>query len=177
MREVSTKQRTNISFKPTHAWHEFMNMPEFVPLDNRCLIQETENVGSLMSNIDHRPKPEIFVEQRFYHRVLLGQSNVHLNGALRVANVINLLLGLASDVAEGCWKVIVSHMLECKFPETSIFVGVELCMVARMLVTTIISHPNIEPLIGEDEARCLILIVYQPSIRTVEQSVLQVNRS
>ena len=66
-------------------------------------------------------------------------------------------------------------MLESEFPKLFIF-WTQLSMVSGVFVTSTIAHPHIVPSICQHESWSLILIIYEPGIRRVQESVLEDDR-
>lgn len=46
-------------------------------------------------------------------------------------------------------------------------------MVSRMLVASAVAQPNIIAPIGQHKGRCFVLVVDEPGVRAIEQSVLK----
>jgi hypothetical protein len=148
MRKVSTKERTSISLKPRHVRHKLMNVPQLVPLQNESFVQEMNEMRLLMGDVGHWSKSKVFVNKRLDYLVILTKSNVHLYGTLRMAKIIDFVLCLFCNITEGCWQVIISHMLKSERPKLFVFVGIEFSVVARVLVTTTVAHPHVEAFVG-----------------------------
>lgn len=98
---------------------------------------------------------------------------MHLHGALAVAQIANLLFGDLIDVCEDGGEVVICHVLEGKLPKLLVFVGVELGVVAGVLVASAVSQPHVVPLVRQHKARRLVLVIHQPGVGTVEQTMLQ----
>lgn len=126
-------------------------------------------------DVGNWPEAEVLVDEGLNDCVSLAKRDVHLNGALRVANVMRFLLGDVVDIGEERGQIIVCHMLESELPELLALVGVVLCVVSGVLVSSAVSQPDIVALVGQHEAWRFVLIVDEPSIRAVEKSVLQDN--
>lgn len=101
---------------------------------------------------------------------------MHLDGALRVANVMRLLLRDVVDVGEKCRQVVVCHMLEGKLPKLFVLVWVVLGMVPGMLVSSAVAQPHVVSLVRQHESRRFVLVVDEPGVRTIEQAMLQDDR-
>ena len=63
-------------------------------------------------------------------------------------------------------------MLEGELPKLGIFIWVHGGVVSRMLVSSVVSEPDIIPFIGEHEPRSLILIINEEGITGVKQAML-----
>lgn len=101
-----------------------------------------------MVHIHNRPKPEILPHECLNSRSLFGKCNVHLNSALTVSDVVNLLLDYVIDISEGCRKVEVSHILEGKLPEFCVLIGIESDMLSGVFVASAVAQPDIIALVG-----------------------------
>ena len=55
-----------------------------------------------MSDSCYWSKTEIFVKDSLYCWLIDAESNMHLNGALAVANIANFLLSQVVNVGEDC---------------------------------------------------------------------------
>jgi len=148
MRKVSTKERTSVSLKPRHVRHKLMNLPQLVPLQNVSFVDEMNEMRLLMGDIGHWSKSKVLINKRLDYLVIFTKGNMHLYGTLRMAKIIDFLLCLFSNVAEGCRQIIIGHMLESERPKLFVFVGVEFGVVARVLVTTTVAHPHVETFVG-----------------------------
>lgn len=98
---------------------------------------------------------------------------MHLHGALAVAQIAYLLLCHLINVSEDGGEVVICHMLEGKLPKLLVFVGVELGMVAGVFVASAVAQPHVVPLVRQHEARRFVLVIHQPGVGTVEQTMLQ----
>ena len=63
-------------------------------------------------------------------------------------------------------------MLEGELPKLGIFIWVHGGVVSRMLVSSVVSEPDIIPFIGEHKPRSLILIINEEGITGVKQPML-----
>jgi hypothetical protein len=129
VREIRAEQPTNIGFKPVQTWQKLMNVVFLVPLKEVAIVQQREDVGGLMLDVGNRTKSEVFIDQTFDYWVVFGEGDVHLNGALRVADVIYFLLGLVGNVTKRSWDIIVRHVLKCKCPKFGILLRVVFSMI------------------------------------------------
>lgn len=98
---------------------------------------------------------------------------MHLNGALTVTDIMNLLLGVVVNIPEGSRKIMVGHMLESEFPKLFILVGIQSSMISRMFVASAVSEPNIIPFVGQHEGRSFVFVIDDPSVGTVKESMLK----
>lgn len=98
---------------------------------------------------------------------------MHLNGALTVSNVVQFLTGDLVHILENCWKVVIGHVLEGEFPELFAFVWVKFSMVSRMFIPSTVAHPYVVSFVGQQKSRSFVLVVNQPSIRAIKQSMLE----
>lgn len=98
---------------------------------------------------------------------------MHLHGSLTVPDVTHLLLGDSIDILENGGDVVVSHVLEGELPKLLIFIRIVFGVVPGVLIAATVAQPHVVPSVGEHEAGCLILIVDEPSVRTVDESVLE----
>lgn len=126
-----------------------------------------------MAHVSDWSKAKIFINKRFNDCVSLAKSNMHLHGALTVANIAHLLLGLAVDIGEYGWQIIVSHVLEGKFPKLLVLVRIVLSVVPGVFVASAIAQPHIVALVGQHKGGCLVLIINDPSVRRVDETVLE----
>jgi hypothetical protein len=98
---------------------------------------------------------------------------MHLDGSLTVADVTHLLLGDSVDIFEDGGDVVVSHVLEGELPKLLVFIGIVFGVVPGVLIAATVAQPHVVASVGEHESRRLILIVDDPSVRTVDQPVLE----
>ena len=101
---------------------------------------------------------------------------MHLDGSLAVADVTHLLLGDSVHIFEDGGDVVVSHVLEGKLPKLLIFIRIVFGVVPGVLIASTVAQPHIVPSVCEHEGRRLILIIDEPSVRTVDESVLENDR-
>ena len=171
--KLMAEEDTCISLEPPEGREELINVSEVIPLYKPWLVKQIYKMWVRMSDSCYWSKTEIFVKDSLYCWLIDAESNMHLNGALAVANIANFLLSQVVNVGEDCWKVILSHVLEGELPKLFVFVRVKVSMCSWMFISSAISQPHIIALICKHEARCLILIIDQPGVRTVQQTMLQ----
>lgn len=153
------EQRTRLRLEPVIVGEDLINVQVLEELQDVTSLEKSQQVGWLVLYIDDWTEGEIFVDEGLYNRVVFGEGRKHLNGTLGVTDVMDFFLGLVGDVAEGCWKVVVRHVLEWKFPEFGIFFGIVFCVVEGVLVPSTVAHPQIIAPICKQESRGFILIV------------------
>ncbi len=85
-----------------------------------------------------------------------------------MSNIMRFLVGNFVHISEKSRKVVVSHVLEGEFPKLFIFVRVKFSVIPRVLVSSAVSQPNIVAFIRKHESRRLVLVINDPSIRTVD---------
>lgn len=133
-------------------------------------------MGLLVVDVGHRAETEVFVDQAFHDGVVFGQGDVHLDGALRMPDVVNFLLGLVRDISECRRDIIIRHILECKFPEGRILLRIIFGVIQGVFIPSAIAQPHIISMIGQDEPWGPRFIIDQPRIRTIQQPMLQIDR-
>lgn len=139
-------------------------MSQLVPLEEQGFIEQVDQGGILIGNVSHWAKTKIFVHVGLHHAVSLGEGDVHLDGALAVPQVVQLLVGGCVDVGENCRQIVVSHVLESELPKLLVFVGVVLHVLARVFVASAVPHPHIISRICQDESKSFALFIKHPSI-------------
>jgi hypothetical protein len=150
-----------------------MNSPEVEPGNKFGVVEQGKDMRLCILNKGNWAKPEIFIHKALHNWVSLAQGNVHLDCALTVPNIMNLLLGYTVHVSKDGRQVIVRHMLVGELPKLFILVRVVFGMVSRMFVTSAISQPNIIAPIGQHKGRCFVLVVDKPGVRTIKKSMLK----
>lgn len=145
-----------------------MDSSQFEPFHHCLVIQQVDHLRTGMLDEHHRPKPEVLIQQSLDDWVAFAEGDVHLHGALAVAHIANLLFCDLVDVGEDGGQVVVCHMLEGKLPKFFVFVGVELGVVARVLVASAVAQPHVVPLVRQHKTRRLVLVVHQPGVGTVD---------
>ena len=76
----------------------------------------------------HRPETKIFVKDGLYRWLIDAESNMHLNGALTMSEVVHFLLCHIMDIAENCREIVLSHVLKGKLPELFVLVWIIVSM-------------------------------------------------
>ena len=79
---------------------------------------------------------------------LRGKSNEHDEGALAVADVVDLLLSHSVYIPKGSWQIVFCHIMEGEIPE------VKHNWAERFMTVPVpprVTHPDIESLICEVE--------------------------
>lgn len=153
-----------------------MDAPEVVPGENGRVIEECKNMRLSIFDIGYRSEGKVLIDECFYNRVPLAEGHVHLDRALAVPDVMEFLFCDIVYIGEDSWEIVVSHMLEGELPELFVFVWVVLGVISRVLVAPAVSQPDIVALVREQEPGSLVLIVDDPGIGAVEESVLQEDR-
>lgn len=92
---------------------------------------------------------------------------MHLHGTLRMADVDDFLSSMGVNVIESCRKIMDSHVLKGKVPKNTLFLS-EVLMRKTVLVTTIVSKPNIVASISKSKADSMLFIIDDECIATVE---------
>ncbi len=128
------------------------------------MVEEGEDVRLGILDEGNRAESKVFVHEVLHNRVSLAECNVHLDGALAVANVMSLLLGDAVDIGEEGRQVVVGHVLEGELPELLVLVWVVFGVVPGVLVASAVAQPDIVALIGQHEAWGFIFIIDQPRV-------------
>ena len=135
-----------------------MNSSQFEPFHHCLVIQQIDHLGTGMLDEHHRPEAEVLIQQSLDDGVAFAEGDMHLHGALAVAQIANLLFGDLIDVCEDGGEVVICHVLEGKLPKLLVFVGVELGVVAGVLVASAVSQPHVVPLVRQHKARRLVLV-------------------
>lgn len=107
--------------------------------------------------------------------VTSGQSSEHDGGTLTVSNVGDLLGSVSGDVVEGSWDIIEGHFLPREFPEDVGRVSRVVSWVGvfqTVLVTSVVSEPDIISLVGKDQTWGLILVIDDEGISRVKETVV-----
>jgi hypothetical protein len=127
-------------------------------------------------DISYRSKCKIFIKDTLNNLVAFAKSDMHLNASLTMSYVVDLLVSHIVNISEKGREVVVSHMLEGEFPKLFVFVRIKSCMITRVLIASTVSCPDIISFVCQHKAWRLSLVIDEPCIRTIKETVLQNNR-
>lgn len=133
-------------------------------------------MGFLVADVGDWAETEILVQIILYSFVSLTEGDMHLDCALAMPYIVYFLTSPVVDVPKKCRKIVIGHVLEGKLPKFLIFIRVVLDMPTRVLVASTVAQPHIIACIGKHKSWCLVLVVDDPSVRRVQQPMLEDNR-
>ena len=102
---------------------------------------------------------------------LLAECYEHDHSSLTMSNVVNLLRCDSCYILECSRKVIVCHLLKGEVPELK---GSRAHFPCRIVISSNVTYPDIKTLICEHKCRSKMLIIDNPCIRRVNQTMLKI---
>ena len=166
---------SHIGREPSESGHKLVKSSQMEPLDHRVMVQQAQDMRFCVFDIGDRSKSKILINIFLNNGISLAEGYMHLHGALTVSNVVQFLVGDLVDVGEDCGEVVIGHVLEGELPKLFTFVGIVFYVFSWMFITSAVAQPYIVTFIGKHESRSFVLVVKQPSVGTVQKTVLEEN--
>lgn len=115
---------------------------------------------------------EVFVEVGLDGPDVLAEGDVHYQGALGMADVVDFAASDIIDILHGSRQIELSHLPKRKHPlrRSARY------RLPRILIPPAIAQPHIVTLIRENKPNRLILLIDQPGIGALQHSVMQIHR-